>query len=292
MNIGKGVFRLIQKNQQQRNPQAGPSQRQQQGIDFTARRKRQGVGHAQAHQPEVTDEETDGGATEDVFRPLAEPRVVGDQRQPGERHGNSDVETHGKRHRTITGLGPQRGQVSLGEQVPGQPDARGQQQPDAPLAQDLPDESQRTTDRQQGRQAAKEQGPEQRIRQQAAFAEGLRAQQAGGIAHDNDFERPPTDQLQQVQHCRQARALGTEAELESGHRRQAGVTANHPDRRQQQNADQGAEKNRQQRTGQAQAWCEQCTSLQHHQADAEGEPQGKQIATAEHTLVGRHHDVG
>ena len=86
--------------------------------------------------------------------------------------------------------------------------------------------------------------------------------------------------------------LAAEAEFERGHRRQAGVAADHADRRQQQNADQGAEENRQQRTGQAQAWREQCTGLQHHQADAEGEPQGKQIAAAEDTLVGRHRDIG
>ncbi|MCY1247595.1 hypothetical protein D9M72_609430 [compost metagenome] len=98
--------------------------------------------------------------------------------------------------------------------------------------------------------------------------------------------------MQQVQYRRQACAFGAEAELERSHRRQAGVATDHTDGGQQQNADQGAEKNRQQRTGQAQAWCEQCTSLQHHQTDAEGEPQGKQIATAEHTFVGWHHDVG
>ena len=83
-----------------------------------------------------------------------------------------------------------------------------------------------------------------------------------------------------------------EAELERGHRRQAGVAADHADGSQQQNADQRAEENRQQRAGQAQAWREQCAGLQDHQADAEGEPQGKQIAAAEHTFVGRHRDVG
>ncbi|MNP03897.1 hypothetical protein D3C76_957950 [compost metagenome] len=292
MNIGKGVFRFIQQNQQQRNPQAGAGQRQQQGIDFTARRERQGVGHAQAHQPEIADEETDGGAAEDVFRPFAEARVVGDQRQPRERHGNGDVETHGERHRTVTGLGPQCGQVSLGEQVPGQPDTRGQQQPDAPFAQDLAHESQRTADREQGRQCAEEQRPQHGIGQQATFVEGLRAQQAGSIAHDDDFERTPADQLQQVQYRRQACAFGAEAEFERSHRRQAGVATDHADRRQQQNADQGAKKNCQQRTGQAKARREQCTSLQDHQADAEGEPQGKQIAAAEDTFVGRHRDIG
>ncbi|MNP27124.1 hypothetical protein D3C76_1200140 [compost metagenome] len=126
MNVGEGVFRFVQQNQQQWNTQARARQCQQQGIDFTARRERQGVGHAQAHQPEITDEETNGGATEDVFRPFAETRVVGNQWQPRQRHGNRDVEPHGERHRTVTGLGPQRGQVGLGEQVPGQPDARGQ----------------------------------------------------------------------------------------------------------------------------------------------------------------------
>ena len=106
VNIGKGVFRLIQQDQQQRNPQPRAGQRQQQRVDFTARRKRQGVGHAQAHQPEITDKKAQRRAAEHAFRTFAEARVIGDQRQPRQRHGDGDIKPHREGHRTVTGLGP------------------------------------------------------------------------------------------------------------------------------------------------------------------------------------------
>ncbi|MCY1452042.1 hypothetical protein D9M71_689410 [compost metagenome] len=82
VNIGEGVFRFIQQDQQQRNPEARACQCQQQGIDFATRRECQGVGHAQAHQPEITDKEADRRTAEDILRTLAETRVVGNQWQP------------------------------------------------------------------------------------------------------------------------------------------------------------------------------------------------------------------
>ncbi|MCY1248062.1 hypothetical protein D9M72_614510 [compost metagenome] len=75
-----------------------------------------------------------------------------------------------------------------------------------------------------------------------------------------------------------------QAELERRHRRQAGIAADHTDRGQQQDAYGGAEENRQQRSRQAQARRQQGTGLQHHQADAEGEPEGKQVTGAEDAL--------
>ncbi|MNJ75497.1 hypothetical protein D3C77_726030 [compost metagenome] len=56
VNIGKGLFRLVEQDQQQWDTQARASQRQQQGIDLSRWSKRQGVGHAQAHHPYVADE--------------------------------------------------------------------------------------------------------------------------------------------------------------------------------------------------------------------------------------------
>ena len=56
MDVGKGLFRLVQQNQQQRNTHAGGRQGQQQGIDLAIGGESQGVSHAQAHQPGVADE--------------------------------------------------------------------------------------------------------------------------------------------------------------------------------------------------------------------------------------------
>ena len=64
------------------------------------------------------------------------------------------------------------------------------------------------------------------------IAERPGAEQAGGVAHHDDFKRAPTDQLQHVEQRREQRTATAEAELERGHGRQAGVAANHPDRRQ------------------------------------------------------------
>ena len=106
MNVGEGVFRFIEQNQQQRNPQPRPCQRQQQRIDFTARRERQGVGHTQTHQPEVADQKAQRGAAKHAFGAFAEARIVGDQWQPRQWHGNRNVETHRERHRTVALLRP------------------------------------------------------------------------------------------------------------------------------------------------------------------------------------------
>ncbi|MNT14599.1 hypothetical protein D3C72_1496130 [compost metagenome] len=56
MNVGKGLFRFIEQNQQQWNPDTGARQGQQQGIDLARRGKRQGVGHAQTHHPDIAGE--------------------------------------------------------------------------------------------------------------------------------------------------------------------------------------------------------------------------------------------
>nr|GFD42115.1 hypothetical protein [Tanacetum cinerariifolium] len=79
------------------------------------------------------------------------------------------VETDGERQRTVSGACPQCRQVSFGEEIPGQPDARGEQQPDAPLSQDLPHEGERSANGEQRGERAKDQRPEQRVGPQAGF---------------------------------------------------------------------------------------------------------------------------
>ncbi|MNH25565.1 hypothetical protein D3C79_855650 [compost metagenome] len=56
MDVGEGLFRFIEQNQQQGNSDTGTGQRQQQGIDLARRREGQGIGHAQTHHPHVADE--------------------------------------------------------------------------------------------------------------------------------------------------------------------------------------------------------------------------------------------
>ncbi|MNT69914.1 hypothetical protein D3C72_2082610 [compost metagenome] len=91
--------------------------------------------------------------------------------------------------------------------------------------------------------------------------------------------------MQQVEDGRQGGTGRAQAELERGHGSQAGIAADHGGAAQQQHADADAEQNRQQRIAGAQARRQQRTGLQHHQAEAEGEPEGKQVASAENALV-------
>ncbi|MNC25434.1 hypothetical protein D3C75_735220 [compost metagenome] len=272
VNVGKSLFRLVQQNQQQWDAHAGAREGQQQGVGFATAGEGQGVAHAQAHQPGVADEVTQHRTAEYMFAVTGKTRVVGDQRQPGQRHGDGDVEAHGQRHRTVTGTVPQCRQVGLGEQVPGQPQASAQQQPDAPGAQHLAHERQRPTDREQRGQGAEAQGPEHRAVPGAGFAERPRAQQAGGIAHDDDLERAPAHQLQQVEQRRQARAVAAQAQFQRAHGRQAGIAADDTGSPQQQHTHTGAQGDSQHRAGKAQARGQHGADLQHHQADAEGEP--------------------
>ncbi len=72
MNIGERIFRLVQQNQEQWDTQTCAGQCQQQGINLAARGERQGVGDAQAHQPEVANEKAGSCAAEDTFRALPE----------------------------------------------------------------------------------------------------------------------------------------------------------------------------------------------------------------------------
>ncbi|MCY1295397.1 hypothetical protein D9M70_447360 [compost metagenome] len=293
VDVGEGVLRLVEQDQQQRDAQPGAGQRQQQGIGLGAvGGERQGVGHAEGHQPDVAEEEADRGAGEHPAGTLAEARVVGDQWQPGQRHGDGDVEAQGERQRAVAAGRPQRRQVGLGQQVPGQPETGAEQQPDAPLAQHAAHEGQRPGHRQEGRQRAEEQRPQQRTGPAAAFAEGLAGQQAGGVAHDDDLEGAPADQLQQVEQRRQRRAARAQAELERGHRGQPGVAADHRHRAEQQHADQGAGEDRQQRPAHAQPRRQQRAELQDHQADAEGKPQREQVARAEHAAVEGDGEIG
>ncbi len=121
VNIGKGVFRLVQQYQQQRNAQPGARQCQQQGVGVTARGERQRVGDAQAHEPEVANEKAQGGTAEHALGTTAKTRIVGNQRQPGQRHGDGDIKAHAQGQAAIPGLSPECAQVGLGKQVPGQP---------------------------------------------------------------------------------------------------------------------------------------------------------------------------
>jgi len=82
VNIGKGLFRLVQQDQQQRYAHTGTCKGQQQRIDLAAGGKGQGIGHAQAHQPGVADEVAGNGTAEHRLAVTGETRVVGDQRQP------------------------------------------------------------------------------------------------------------------------------------------------------------------------------------------------------------------
>ncbi|MNH28334.1 hypothetical protein D3C79_884950 [compost metagenome] len=80
--------------------------------------------------------------------------------------------------------------------------------------------------------------------------------------------------------------MAAQAEPQGAHGRQAGIAADDAGRPKQQHAHTGAERDGQHRAGQAQAWGEHGADLQHHQADAEGEPQCKQVAKAEDALAG------
>ncbi|MNH34643.1 hypothetical protein D3C79_952510 [compost metagenome] len=98
--------------------------------------------------------------------------------------------------------------------------------------------------------------------------------------------------MQQVEHGRQARAIAAQAATQGGHGRQAGVAADDRDGSEQQYTDAGADDDRQHRIGQAQAGAEQGAGLQHHQANAEGKPQGTEVAAAEHALRGGDRMIG
>ncbi len=86
--------------------------------------------------------------------------------------------------------------------------------------------------------------------------------------------------------------MAAQAEFQGAHGRKAGVAADDTGGAQQQHTHAGAQGDGQHRAGKAKAWGEHGADLQHHQADAEGEPQREQVAGAEDALVGGDRVVG
>lgn len=80
--------------------------------------------------------------------------------------------------------------------------------------------------------------------------------------------------------------MAAQAEFQGAHGRQAGVAADHTGSPQQQHAHAGAQCDGQHCARQAQTGGQHGADLQHHQADAEGEPQREQVAGTEDALVG------
>ncbi|MGY4525401.1 hypothetical protein ACVWZT_002215 [Pseudomonas sp. TE21394] len=70
------------------------------------------------------------------------------------------------------------------------------------------------------------------------------------------------------------------------HGRQAGIATDDTRSAQQQHAHTRTQGNCQHRASKAQAWRQHGADLQHHQANAEGEPQREQVAGAEDALGG------
>ena len=282
IQVAVGVVEFVDQDQAKREQAA---LRQQQRADHVGAGADGGDDqHAQAVAPDVGHGVAQPGAAQRAAPAPAVTRVIGHQRQPRHRHGDHQVQRLEGVHAAVAGALPQRvqpGRVQLQSELHAQPDQRQHHQRQADTADDAAHQREHGAAQQQQHDGA----PQQRRRDQARVeAESLLADGARAVAHDDQLEGGPAQQLHHVEQDRQAREAAAVGALDQAG---AGLAAGaaqprHPG--QQAGAQEGAEHHRQQRALRAHGGHQVGAHLHHQQADAQAEPQGGVLAPAEYAL--------
>jgi hypothetical protein len=173
---------------------------------------------------------------------------------------------------------PELAQVGLVERPPREVRERGEHDPGAEAAQELPHDPDRSEQREHGGHGAEDQRPcPAPLEAERPVGEGAR-----GGGDDDQLEDRPAEALADVEHRREVRAAASERRAQEHHRGHARVGADHPRQAEHDVADHAADDDRDDGLRERQRRHEQRAEDDHEQRDAQAAPEEREVDEAEH----------